>query len=156
MHNILEFPLGFKLFMPSLIMCPCEPTKYYLTMKITLKCFQTRIKSHFNLEVNVTKTTMGSSFRCHDPGSQSGRIKPDVSYLLATEKANSPSGRNWRSVIQINYSQSELTTVFEGPWLFSSKDPVEDSCVDHATIQAKVVVERWPDVSDGIQFLPHP
>lgn len=50
----------------------------------------------------------------------------------------------------------ELTTVFKSPWLFSSKDPVEDSSVDHATIQAKVVMERWPDVSDRMQLLPHP
>lgn len=49
-----------------------------------------------------------------------------------------------------------LTTVFEGPWLFSSKDPVEKPSVDHATIQAKVIVERRPDISYCIQLFPHP
>lgn len=38
--------------------------------------------------------------------------------------------------------------MFESPWLFSSQDPVEDSSVDHATIEAKRVMERWPYVSD--------
>lgn len=46
--------------------------------------------------------------------------------------------------------------MFESPWLFSSEDPVEDSSVDHSTIQAKVVMERWPYVSDRMQLLPHP
>lgn len=50
----------------------------------------------------------------------------------------------------------ELTTVFESPWLFSPQDPVEDPSVDHATIQAKVVMERRPYVSDWMQLLPHP
>lgn len=49
-----------------------------------------------------------------------------------------------------------LTTVFEGPWLFSSEDPVEKSSVNHTTIQAKVIVEGRPDVSNCIQLFPHP
>lgn len=48
------------------------------------------------------------------------------------------------------------TTVFEGPRLFSSEDPVENSSVNHATIQAKVIVEGRPDVSYCIQLFPHP
>lgn len=40
-----------------------------------------------------------------------------------------------------------LTTVFEGPGLFSSEEPVENPSVNHATVQAKVIVERWSDIS---------
>lgn len=49
-----------------------------------------------------------------------------------------------------------LTTVFEGPWLFPSKDPVENAGVDHAAVQAKVIVERWTDISNRVQLFPHP
>merc|ERR1719357_763182 len=47
-------------------------------------------------------------------------------------------------------------TVFERPWLLSSEDPVENPSIDHATIQAKVIVEGWPDVSHRVQLFPHP
>lgn len=49
-----------------------------------------------------------------------------------------------------------LTAVLEGPRLFPSEDPVEDAGVDHAAVQAKVIVERRPDVSYSVQLLPHP
>lgn len=49
-----------------------------------------------------------------------------------------------------------LTTVFECPGLFSSEDPVEYSCVDHTTIEAKVIVEGRSDVPHCVQLLPHP
>ena len=49
-----------------------------------------------------------------------------------------------------------LTAVLKGPWLFASKDPVEDSSVQHPSIETEVVVERWPNVPHGIQLLPHP
>lgn len=49
-----------------------------------------------------------------------------------------------------------LTTVFEGPRLFSSEDPVENPSVDHATVQAKVIVEGRPYVSHCMQLFPHP
>lgn len=71
----------------------------------------------------------------------SDHLKCDVSDL-ATEEATpeqpfcEPGGVLFKLT-----TVPELTTVFEGPWLLSSKDPVEDSSVDHSTIQAKVVVE---------------
>lgn len=49
-----------------------------------------------------------------------------------------------------------LTTVFECPGLFASEDPVEDPGVDHAAVQAKVIVEGRPDVSDRAKLFPHP
>lgn len=49
-----------------------------------------------------------------------------------------------------------LTTVFEGPGLLPPEDPVEESGVDHPSIEAKVVVEGRPDVPHGVQLLPHP
>lgn len=49
-----------------------------------------------------------------------------------------------------------LTAVFKCPWLFPSQDPVEDPSVDHATVQAEVIVERRPDVSHCVQLFPHP
>jgi len=49
-----------------------------------------------------------------------------------------------------------LTAVFECPRLFSSKDPVENPSIDHTSIQAEVIVERWPDVPHRLQLLPYP
>ena len=49
-----------------------------------------------------------------------------------------------------------LTTVFEGPRLFPSEDPVEDTSVGHSTVQAEVIVEWRPDVSHRAQLFPHP
>lgn len=49
-----------------------------------------------------------------------------------------------------------LTTMFQGPGLLSSKDPVEDARVDHPPVQTEVIVEGRPDVSNCVQLFPNP